>query len=149
MPPTSRLLVGTSFAHLLGGGILGVWWLAASRGPAPVSALPAVHAELMLLGWVFQLAAGVALWILPRSLHGGPARSPAVGRVVWLLLQGGLGFAALGLAGGPAIALVLGRILELAAVATFGWHAAHRIRLVPGPTPGRPRARPSGAGPDR
>lgn len=133
MPPASRRLVASSFVHLLGGGALGVAWLLDDvPGAARVTALPAIHAEVMLLGWVFQLAAGVALWILPRSLHGGPTRSPAVGTAVWLLLQTGLGFALAGLAAGWPEALLAGRLLEGAAVVLFAVHAGSRVWRVPG-----------------
>ena len=71
MPRLSRIAIRLALASLLLGAGIGAWQLSAPAFGAPRawSLLP-VHVELMLFGWLVQLAMGVAYWILPRT----PAR---------------------------------------------------------------------------
>jgi hypothetical protein len=100
-------------------------------GRGAVWALFPAHVELALVGWVIQLAMGVAFWVLPR-LAGGTSRGPEgpVWAAFWLL-NGGVLLAITGslTGGGPAgLARLAGRGAELAAVAAFAVHAWPRVR---------------------
>jgi hypothetical protein len=46
--------------------------------PPLVRVLP-IHIEMLLVGWFFQLALGVAFWILPRLQQGPPRGDEALG----------------------------------------------------------------------
>lgn len=79
------------------------------------------HAEMMLVGWMVQLAFGVAHWILPRpATLGGKGPDAFVGLAV-LILNSGL---VVTLAG----SLLAGRSLEAMAVLLFAVQAVPRIR---------------------
>lgn len=69
MPRISVWFVRAALLHFALGATAGAWRLAASSGALPPMslALRPLHVEGMLLGWVCQLALGVALWILPFS----------------------------------------------------------------------------------
>jgi hypothetical protein len=112
-------------------------------GFAPwLTALTMSHIHLLLVGWMVQLACGVAVWILPR-LDAAGSRGDL--RLVWLCyaaLNGGIVLAALygpllsiGVAGGwmPA----LGGALYGLAAATFVAHVWRRVapfRALPRPS---------------
>jgi hypothetical protein len=108
--------------HLLLGGALGVWLVAAHGGIVARrgSLLPA-HAVVALLGWLVQFTLGVGYWILPRFATGlsrGPAWAP------WLTLaavNGGVGLVAGGMTTVGLTTVALG-------VAAFLFTAAPRIK---------------------
>lgn len=87
-----------------------------------------VHMELLLAGWLVQLAMGVAFWILPRHKNAAPRGNEAL---VWLafgLFNLGIGcviaettFALPGLT-------MLGRVLEIGAVLVFVLSSWRRVR---------------------
>jgi heme/copper-type cytochrome/quinol oxidase subunit 1 len=85
------------------------------------------HVEFLLLGWILQLAMGVAYWILPRS-RGTRGREEAAWLAFFLLNVG------IWLAGvGPALnasgwVRVAGRLSELGAALAFGAHAWPRVK---------------------
>lgn len=126
MPPVSAWLVRSSLVYLaigvtLGAALLlqtGGWW---SLGNG---SLLRVHRELLVVGWLVQLALGVGLWILP------PVRGVAIrerrARTIAGLLNGGVAlfvagatWIAAGAAGG-AYLMVAGRGLEALAIVAFG-----------------------------
>ncbi len=77
-----------------------------------------IHLELVLFGWILQLALGVAFWILPRFT--GAARFGSV-RWAWIgfgLLQTGILAVALGSLGSDGL-IALGRLLEVGGAAVF------------------------------
>lgn len=95
MPRLSRWFVRTAFVYLLVGFSIGGLILSAKAGMADarvwVWLLP--HADLLVVGWLIQLAMGVAYWILPRIRDAGRGRV----RLAWaayILLNSGLGFGA-------------------------------------------------------
>ena len=61
--------VRAALLHFAVGASVGAWGLAAKSGLWPAFPLPvrSLHVEVVLVGWVCQLALGVALWILPFS----------------------------------------------------------------------------------
>ena len=109
---------------------MGAWGLAAKSGLWPAFALPvrSLHVEVVLVGWVCQLALGVALWILPFS------RSVSEDRRfwgAWGLLNGGVMLVVLGKGGGLLGSVVLGRVCEVGAAALLGWGLWPRLRPLP------------------
>lgn len=128
MPLLSRLAIRSALLYLVAGACLGALLLAGKGYPA-LAAGPAwigLHREVLLMGWLLQLALGVAYWILPRK--GG--RRPRL----WLavvglgLLNGGIGAVVVGEMAGPALLATFGRIAELAAALLFAAHLWPRIR---------------------
>jgi cbb3-type cytochrome oxidase subunit 1 len=104
-------------------------------GLAPaVLKLRPLHAEILLIGWMAQLAFGVAYWILPR-LPGNRPRGRE--RVAWLslaLLNAGVLAVGLGqILNAPTSVLVVGRVAEALAVfafATNAWTRAQRSSAI-------------------
>lgn len=138
MPRLSVLMVRTSLLHLVFGFTWGTLILLA-KGGAPLvwswRLLPA-HIEVLILGWMAQLAMGVAFWILPRFAPPAPgkraARPRGDERPVWaayVLLNAGVVLTAfapvLGLT--PA-SLIVGRIAGALAVFAFARHAWPRVK---------------------
>lgn len=118
-------LVCLALGALLGAALLVAPLLASSTGRSLARLVP-VHVELLLVGWLVQFALGVAYWILPRVAGRRP--------VVWAAWAGAGSVAsgvALGVAGGVVglpLAVTVGRVLELAGGALFGWHVIVRLR---------------------
>lgn len=129
MPFLSRIFIKTALIHLALGFTFGGLMLA-NKGvpfyPALWRLLPA-HMELLLVGWTVQLALGVAYWILPRYWQGGRGDS----RGVWLAyfcLNSGVWLVILtGWLGLPPFWLLVGRLLQAAAVVAFAVHLWPRI----------------------
>lgn len=89
--------------------------------------LPA-HIEFLLVGWMGQLALGVAHWIIPR-FRGGDFGRPALARLAVVMLNAGILMVGLGpLLSAPAAVRLLGRALEAAAALTFALYIWPRIR---------------------
>ncbi|HEU5048761.1 MAG TPA: hypothetical protein VFU00_00485 [Gemmatimonadales bacterium] len=66
MPRLSRWLARTALLHLVAALALGILMPAgAARSPWIAGAWP-VYIHLLVLGWVTQLIAAVALWMFPR-----------------------------------------------------------------------------------
>ena len=120
MPKVSRWFIRTGLVWLGLGFTVGALLLfhkAMPLHPALWRWLP-VHIELALLGWILNLALGVAYWSFPRFLHGA-ARVPAW--PIWLaygLLNLGVVVGAVGLLlGAPGWLLAAGRAAQLVAAA--------------------------------
>ncbi|PWB72357.1 MAG: hypothetical protein C3F07_12105 [Anaerolineales bacterium] len=92
MPKLSVWFVRASLLYLLLGSLFGALLLAQKGIPfhAAVWYLFPLHMEFLLVGWLIQLAMGVAFWIIPRFSQGS-SRGP-VG-LVWVsfaLLNAGI-----------------------------------------------------------
>jgi hypothetical protein len=92
MPRLSVWFVRASMIYLLLGFLIGALLLAQKGIPfyAPVWYLFPLHMEFLLVGWLIQLALGVAFWVIPR-FSSGSSRGP-VG-LVWIsfaLLNAGI-----------------------------------------------------------
>lgn len=131
MPRLTVWMVRAALCHLLLGFTIGALLLAHKGIPfAPWlwRLLPA-HMEILLLGWIVQLAMGVAFWILPRFYTARPHAW-----LVWLafvLLNMGVLLVALN----PFLLLSLplafsGRIAETLAVIAFALHAWPRVKAM-------------------
>jgi hypothetical protein len=122
-----------SLVALLLGMTIGALMLGAKglgNAGAVMFLLPA-HIELVLVGWMLQLAMGVAQWILPRFGARGLARG---NRLAWLAFGainlGVFGVVAAVTAGGAAAQSFRwgGRMLEVTAVGAFLASVWSRVR---------------------
>jgi len=102
---------------------------------APALALPPdivrfrpLHVELLLIGWMVQLALGVAYWILPRRQGGSRGNESLAWTALALLNLGVLSVGLGALVGAPRGVLLAGRSSELLAALLFAAHAWVRIR---------------------
>jgi hypothetical protein len=127
MPRLSVRLVRTAlFCLVLGAALGGILLAAPAAGGV---GWWRAHAELMLAGWVLQLAIGVAYWILPKHAAGPPRGSEMLAAWIHPLLNAGVGISVIAcLALLPAAVLAAGRTLELSAVAAFAMVAWPRVK---------------------
>ncbi|MEZ4585399.1 MAG: hypothetical protein R2909_03240 [Gemmatimonadales bacterium] len=129
MPALSVWAVRAALLYLVAGGLLGTAMLLAKAGCFPAGVLRSIpiHQEIVLLGWMLQLALGVGYWILPRVEGARPRAGLAVLGIV--ALNGGVLGAALGGILGLENLAAAGRLLELVGAAAFLAHLWTRIRL--------------------
>jgi hypothetical protein len=84
--------------------------------------------EFLLVGWLVQLAMGVAFWIFPRFGLGLP-HSRGNEKLIWasfLLLNAGVSIVALEL--WFPIAILIGRVLEVGAVILYATGLWRRVK---------------------
>jgi len=135
MPRLSAWFVRASMIYLLAGFTLGALMLAQdgiSYDPAIMTALP-VHIEFLLVGWLVQLAMGVAFWIFPRFGLGLPHSRGNV-KLMWisfLMLNAGILIAALEI--WFASLLLMGRVVEIGAVTVYIVGLWRRVKPHGGP----------------
>lgn len=132
MPRLSVWFVRTALGYFAIGFTLGALMLIDRGVPLGISRtrlLPS-HIEFLLIGWMVQLAFGVAFWILPR-FRTGPER----GRegLAWLS-YGLLNLGILGAAGSLTFGLsplvpLLGHIAQGLAASAFALHAWPRVKM--------------------
>ena len=129
MPRLSIWLVRAALVALLIGAALGAVLLAAPGfGAAGVLRWRPLHAELLTVGWLLQLAFGVAWWILPR-FRSGPERGRE--ELVWAafgLVNLGAIVAGTGGALGRSDWALAGRCAELLAAGAFILGAWPRVK---------------------
>lgn len=127
MPRLSTWLVRVSLVCLVAGALLGAALLSAPATPAlrGLERLVPAHVELMLVGWLVQLAMGVAYWILPRAGGDRPASGLAGAGAAGVAV--GLAAAVAGTAAAMPRLVTVGRALELAGAALFGLHVVIRL----------------------
>ena len=101
--------------HFLAGVSVGAWQLATPVRLVPVEGglVRTVHIELLLVGWLVQLAFGVAVWILPFSRGVSSDRRLWGG---WGALNGGLLLVVLGVRTESVVLELVGRGAEIGAV---------------------------------
>lgn len=130
MPAVSRWMIKLSFIYLLAGMLLGALIFiqkAYTLHPVVWSFLP-VHIEFLLFGWIVQFTLGTAYWILPRHLTGPPRGSKLPATAMVLLLNAGILVIAAGsLQSGTELLGIIGRLVQLMAVALFAWLMWTRI----------------------
>ncbi len=135
MPRLSVFAVRLSLLYLLAGFSLGAVMLANKGVPfAPWAwnLLPA-HIDMLLFGFVIQLAMGIGYWILPRY-RGATGSSGSRGNetMLWIalaLLNLGIWLVAfIGWLSLPGAWLIAGRLLEGAAAGLFAIQVWRRIR---------------------
>lgn len=129
MPKLSAYFLRAALVSLCLGFTLGallLWNKGAPLHPLIWRLLPG-HMEFLLMGWMVQLAFGMAYWILPRWQASRGNTRPA-----WftfaLLNVGVLLVAVAPYAGSVRWVLPLGRLLEMLAAAAFAIHAWPRAK---------------------
>jgi hypothetical protein len=137
MPRLSQLMIRAALIWLAAGVSSGAALLAAKGAPLPVWlwSLRLSHVFMLLVGWMAQLACGIAFWILPRLDVAGSRGDERPVWVSFVLLNIGVALAA---AYGPLAALAPGAPLRwmppgaalalLSGIAAFARHAWPRIR---------------------
>ena len=88
MPPIARTFVKAAFLYFLAAFLLGALmmldrWLDFSRW---LSALTMSQLHLLVVGWITQLAIGVAYWIFPRFLKEQDSRPRGSDALAWFVL---------------------------------------------------------------
>jgi len=130
MPRLSIWAVRLSLLYLLLGFTLGALMLANKGVPfAPwVWSLFPAHIDILLFGFVIQLAIGMAYWILPRFRGGTRGNETVLWITVGLLNLGIWMVAIIGIFNLPGQWLAGGRLLEGMAAALFTFQVWKRIR---------------------
>ena len=133
MPPLSVWMVRAALLHLGMGFTFGALMLfdkAVSFYPE-VWRLWSIHVEVTLIGWIVQLAMGVAFWIMPRfaRLPNKYGRRTEFAWAAFILLNAGVIAVSAGMWWPRLDTLTLvGRAAELASVALFVAHLWPRIK---------------------
>lgn len=131
------MFIRTALGYLVAGFALGGLLLSNAAWrvfPRAILALP-LHVEWLFLGWVLQLAMGVAFWIAPR--HGGVRRREWLGWLSYGLLNAGLlGSATAHIARAAAARRTLPWMFDVEAVAVSSAVLAFVIHLWPRVRPG-------------
>jgi len=129
MPELTVLAVRLSLLYLLIGFALGAAILVNEAYPisARLWSFTKLHLDCLLLGFMVQLALGVAFWILPRFMKGAPRGKESIAWAALALLNAGIVLA--GLASVIAIPWleICGRVLEMAGGLLFLVHAWRRL----------------------
>jgi heme/copper-type cytochrome/quinol oxidase subunit 1 len=131
VPTLSIWSIRTALLYLGLGFTLGALMLSSPfLGLAPtVLKLRPLHAEILLVGWMAQLAFGVAYWILPRLPGKRPRGSEQLAWLSLTLLNAGVVAVGLGQTlNGPSSVSAVGRGAEALAVFAFATHAWTRVR---------------------
>jgi hypothetical protein len=126
MPRLSVWFVRLSLVHLWLGITFGGLLLANKGIPfAPwVWTLLPAHMEILLVGWLAQLAMGIAYWILPRFSSGQPRGDQRFSLAALILVNAGIVFSILPGAGW----LLPGRGLETLGVILFALGNWKRVK---------------------
>ncbi len=135
MPLVSRFLIRTALLQVALGTTIGGLMLAdKGLGVAPwLWALRPGHIQILLFGWMVQLACGVAVWILPRLSAAGDRGNLGLVWVCYGALNAGVALAALQsplaslLGGGLDWMLPLAALLYIVAVASVVAHLWRRV----------------------
>jgi hypothetical protein len=140
MPPIARAFIKAAFVHFLAAFLLGALmalnqWLGLGRWLRTVY-LSQLH--LLVVGWITQLAIGVAYWMFPRYRKEETDQERGPDWLAWtvlILLNAGLvlRFASepFHLMGGPgwlAAIVALSGVLQALAALGFGWLIWGRVR---------------------
>ena len=144
MPRLSCWFLRAALLHLAVGAVLGGLILSAKGMPVFLGwawQLLAAHIQLMLGGWLIQLALGMAYWMLPRLNSAGARGRPTAAWLSFGALNGGVISAALALALRPFVGaawldgvLIVAGLMQLLALMAFVWHAWPRLQPITLPT---------------
>lgn len=132
MPVQSVWMLRISLVYLLAAFVIGGVLLThkgVGLASAAWSLLP-VHIEIALFGWLIQFVMGTAYWMLPRFLTRPKRGDERLGWLMILLLNAGIWlYISTQVRIFPAPGFLVGRLLELSAVAIFV--TLHWNRIVP------------------
>ncbi|MBA3873105.1 MAG: hypothetical protein H0X30_28560 [Anaerolineae bacterium] len=122
MPRLSVWIIRSALMHLGIGITLGtlMLWNKGSLFDARIWLLVSTHLELLIVGWLMQLALGVAFWILPRFTHEPRYGNVRRGWGGFILLNSGILLVILGI-WLPDLSNLqpIGRLVELLSVITL------------------------------
>jgi fluoride ion exporter CrcB/FEX len=142
MPPIARSFVKAAFLYFLAAFLLGALmmldrWLDFSRW---LGALTMSQLHLLVVGWITQLAIGVAYWIFPRFLKEQDPRPRGSDALAWFVLaslNAGLllrfavePFYLMGAQPWLAALMALAGVLQALSAFAFGWIIWGRIRAM-------------------
>ncbi|MFN8404709.1 MAG: hypothetical protein U0V48_14310 [Anaerolineales bacterium] len=91
-----------------------------------------LHIEFAFIGWMVQLAMGVAFWILPRLSHGSPRGNEKFIWAAFALLNTGIFLVVIQNLFGVNGSAFIGRIMELLGLAAFAagnWNGSNRSKI--------------------
>ena len=130
MPRLSVWFVRCSLVYLSLGFTLGGLMLANKGAPFAASAwsLLGAHMEFLLIGWMVQLAMGVAFWILPRFGSGAPRGNELLISTALAALNLGIWMTALQPYHMQSWLALTGRTLEAISVILFVFGSWHRVK---------------------
>src|SRR5512147_2215965 len=128
MPRLSVWFVRASLIYLLLGFFFGALLLAQKGVPfyTPIWLLFPIHMEFLLVGWLMQLAMGVAFWIIPRFSAGQPRGAVGLIWISFVLLNAGILICILQF--WIPVTVLLGRITEVSAGILFVIGSWRRIK---------------------
>ncbi len=129
MHPLSRLICRTAVVYLAAGAVLGGCLLTAKALATFPSLwrLRPLHVEWLAVGWMTQLAMGVAFWIFPR--RGSASREGRM-RAAFVLLNVGLALVTLGTLASWNALVTAGRLAEMSAAPAFVSAVGPRVRAI-------------------
>jgi cbb3-type cytochrome oxidase subunit 1 len=130
MPRLSVWFVRLALVYLGLGFTLGASLLLAKGQwlPPTLMRLLPIHAELLLVGWMMQLAMGVSYWILPRLNTDNERGSELPVRLALLTLNAGVLSVCVGIWSGVEALLLIGRGLEATAALGYALHMRPRLQ---------------------
>lgn len=123
MPRLSVWMVRTALLHLGIGVTIGalMLWNKGELFDLRIWLLVSTHLELLIVGWLVQLALGVAFWILPRFTHEPRYGNVRRGWLGYILLNAGIILVVMSLLMAAFVSLQpLGHFLEVIAALTLG-----------------------------
>lgn len=122
--------VRAALLHFALGATAGAWGLVVKSGVWPPFPLPMrpFHVEVILMGWLCQLALGVALWIFPFS---GSVSEDARFWGAWGFLNAGILLVVVGRWNVLLEMQIVGRGFELLAGGLLAWGLWPRLRPLP------------------
>jgi fluoride ion exporter CrcB/FEX len=142
MPPIARTFVKAAFLYFLAAFLLGALmmldrWLGFSRW---LRALTMSQLHLLVVGWITQLAIGVAYWMFPRFLKEQDPRPRGSDALAWFVLASLNAGLLLRFAVEPfylmdaqswlAALMALAGVLQALSAFAFGWIIWGRIRAM-------------------
>lgn len=130
MPRISIWFVRTALLYCGAGFAAGAYQLTHTAGyvAPPPGWMRTFHIEGLLVGWMAQLAFGVAIWILPFS------RAPSSDKhlwAAWAMLNGGIAATVVGRAGGFDEVYLIGGFGIAGACGLLAWRLWPRLRALP------------------
>ncbi len=142
MPPIARAYVRAAFLYFIVAFVIGALmmldrWLNVSRW---LKVVYVSQLHLLVVGWLTQLAIGVAYWMFPRFLKGQDPRPRGSDRLAWMVLiclNAGLllrfivePFYLMGPSTWLAAVVALSGVLQALAAVLFAWLVWGRIRAM-------------------
>ena len=130
MPRLSVWFIRASLVYLSIGFTFGAFLLAnegLSNNYYLDQILP-VHMEFLLVGWVMQLALGVAYWILPRYVEGLPRGNETMAWLSLIFLNTGILMMTMNTVFNVTWFMLIGRVFEAVSALTFLLVAWRRVR---------------------